>query len=568
MIKGIDFSGNIQLKRTEKQNNPLKIQSVVFQATRLNNRVTTENFVFSGELPQKGIIKARGTLNLSPSKILAKVAFSDINSQSIAPFSTELPLLATSKTTLHGKGVYRFPDSSFQGNLRLSDTILQDSTKAALISWDTAELNNVTCHFSPFSLQADSLLLNSPLFQWTRSELSPFQHIQKGLRTLFTSASPDKDSLLSVEIKKISFRDATVDFIDRRLFPAWSSTFTALKGRINNFDSTGNGLSSFSINGYLDESPLSFSGSTTLFNPKVEGDAKMTLSDFPLKKFARQFETAPVDPAVAELDLNLSMTETVSQFHSESELLLKKLYARSSNSSTALALAFMKDRNDSFSMTVTIDLGSKSLLQQGLASFQTTVIKASYAPLLLDRRFKDLQDKGFIPFPPGSNKLKASARSILNRYGELLKEHPGLSLLITGMADGRKDREILRKNQEKIEQQRVDTINKIKLAEHRQRQHKLAAIQPGNTIKEENITKEELSDFIPLLPTPVHISDRKLLELAHERSLVVHDYFIHNLDVAPEHLNRKTKVMTRENPAANGSRIEIKTVIGKPHRPR
>ncbi len=567
LIMGIDFSGDIQLKRTAKQDQPLKIRSVTFQATRLNNRATTENFAFSGKIPPKGIIKARGILNLTPSRIQAKLAFSDLESENFTAFSRGWPLLATSKMSLHGKGVYRFPDSSFQGNLRLSDTLLQNSGKTTLVSWDTAEFNNVTCHFTPFSLQAESLLLNTPQFQWTRSDLSPFQHIQKGLRTLSTNASSDKENPLAVDIKKINFRDATVHFTDKRLFPAWSGTFKGLEGWINDVNTTGNNLSSFAIRGFLDESPLTFSGSTALFNPKVEGHAKMTLSDFPLKNFARQFETAPIDPVTAELDLNLTMTETVSQFHSESELLLKKLYARSTNSTTALALAVMKDKSDSFSMKVVIDLGSKSLLQQGLASFQTTVIKASYAPLLLDRRFKDLQDKGFISFLPGSNKLEAAARSILSRYGDLLKEHPGLGLLITGMADGRKDRDILKKEKENIEQQRVDGINKVKLAEHRQKQLKLAAIQPSNTIKEENISKEELSDFTPVPPNPVHISDRDLLELAQERSLIVHDFLIHSLNIAPERLSTKNKVLVRENPSATGSSIEIKAVMVKTNRP-
>ena len=565
LIRGIDYSGTVQIRSGTTQEKPLQIRTVLFQANRLNSRATTENFVFSGVLPEKGIVKARGILNLSPTRIQAKIAFSDVTTKALTPFISDWPLLARSDTTLHGKGVYRFPEPSFQGDLRLSQTTLKDSSNTTLLSWKTAELNTVTCHFNPLSLQADSLFIDSPQLQWIRTERSPFQDIQRGIRSLFQKSSSEPDNLFPVEIKKTAFRNGTVDILDKRLFPVWSGTLTSLEGKAGRLDSTDTGLSPFSLKGSLGDSSLNFSGSVTLFNPKVEGHAGMTLSGFPLKSFSRQLETAPVDPVLAEIDLKMNMKETVSQFNSVSDIRIQNLHARSSNSSTAMALAFLQDKNNSFSMKVTIDLSSQSLLKQGVAAFQTTVIKASYAPLLLDRRFKDLQDKGFISFAPGSHKLNASARAILGRYAELLREHPGLGLLITGMADKKHDVAILKKEQEALERQRVDKINTIKRAEYRRKQQALAAVKPGNTIKEENIDKKELDDFTPVLPDPVQISNETLLELARQRSLIINDFFTHSLNIAPKHLSITSRVLQRENPAANGADIDIRTVVEKRH---
>ena len=212
-------------------------------------------------------------------------------------------------------------------------------------------------------------------------------------------------------------------------------------------------------------------------------------------------------------------------------------------------------------MTVEIDDRSQSPLTASIASFQTTVIKASYAPLLLDHRFKDLQENDIITFLAGSNKIDKNGREILIRYGELLREHPGLSLLITGLADAQTDRNILLQEKEALEQQRVEIINARKLAEYRKKQKALAAVKPTSKLKEENIAKEDLAGYTPLLPNPVTVSDDILLELAKERGLLVYDFCLHSLGISAERLLISKKASILDTSRANGARIEIKSFL-------
>lgn len=564
LIKGIDFAGNLNIKSDSNQKNPLRISDVRFQTNRLEKASTTENFAFSGHFASDGIIQAKGILNIAPVQIQANLAFSDVDAKLLSPFFSKWPLLLHSKASLHGKGIYRFPDPSFQGDLKCTDSLLQNRPETELITWKSAEFNNVSCRFSPFSLEAESLLLAAPQVHWQRSGPSPFQHLQKGLHLLFQNIS-EKETLFPIEIKKINLTKASVSILDRRLHPAWSTTINTIEGRINNLNTTRDSSSSFSMTGMLKDSPVALSGAVTLFGTELEARAKMKILNFPLQEFRKQLESSPITPDTATVDLHLNLTENMSQFISKNEMLIKNLQATSADSDTALALAFLRDQNDAFYLNVQIDDSRQSLLQESVANFQTTLIKASYAPLLLDRRFKDLQDRDLISFQLGSNKIDKSGRETLTRYGELLNEHPGLSLLITGMADGKTDREVLQKLQEGLEQQRVDTANAIGLAEYRKKQQTLSAVQPGNTLKEQDIPKEDLAGYTPLLPNPVHISDDALLALAKERSLLTYDFCVRSLGIAPQRLTIADKAIIAGSTPSNGARIGIKTLVKKVH---
>lgn len=559
LIKGIDFDGTLNIRSADRQEGPLKISEVRFQTNRLDQASTTENFAFSGHLSSDGIIKAKGIFNLAPAKIQANLAFSNVDLKILSPFFAHWPLLQQSRTRLHGKGIYRFPDASFQGDLRLTESLLQTKPQTTIITWDSAELSNVSCRFAPFSLQAESLLLAAPQVLWLRNHLSPFQHIQKGLRSLLEDRS-QQESLFPIEIKKIRFRDATLRIIDGRLKPRWSTTVSGLGGRINNLNTTGNALSSFTMSGMLGDTPLAFSGAATLFGTDLDARARMKILNLPLKIFRKQLQEIPITLEGATADIYLNMTENLSQFNSKSEIRLKGLQARSSKSDTALALAFLQDPEETFSMHVKSTDGAQSLLQDGYTSFQTTVIKASYAPFLLDRNFKDLQDKDLINFAPGSNELAPDAQATLARYAELLKSHPGLELIITGVADDIGDRDVLRKERQQIEQQRVDGINEAGLAKYSSRKQALSAIPQSATLKEEDINTEDLIGYSALVPRTIRIGEADLLKLAQERALLVYDFCIRGLGITSEQVHMQATSVIVSRSAPRGIRIKIQAI--------
>ena len=533
LIEGIDFSGSIAVKAAATEKNPFEISAVTLQINNLEKAGSTDNFAFSGQVGPEGMVKAKGLVSLGPIRLQANIAFSEIDSGLLTPFVSRWPLLKNSHSILHGKGALHFPNPTFLGTLRLTDTSIHIMDEEPRFQWKRAELHKTRLSFSPFSLEADTAGLDNPYFQWVRERISPFQQLQKGLHTLFQNKQ-NHNKAFPITIKKIIVKNGSVNIDDKRFAQPWTTNITNLEGHINNFTTSGNGLSSFTLNGTMEESPLLLSGSTTLFNSTLESRAYLKLTDFPLVSFYKQIPELPLEIESATLDLHINMSENQSAFNSNNEIFIYNLQPSSLASDSAIVLALLKNSEGALPMNIEIDDSNLVLLQEGVASFQTTTIKASYAPLLLNHQFKDLQGKDFIPFEPGSNQIDTAGLLTLARYAELLEKHPGLGLIITGMADWKIDHDVLLTNLKTREQQRTGAENE----------------------------KRTLAGFTPLLPEPVVVADEALLDLAKERGLLVLDACIHSFGIARNRIFVKEIKESNHtgNTPSHGARITIKAI--------
>lgn len=543
-LKGIDFSGTLNILAPKGSSPDLQISDIHFQANNLDSTPSKdtpspqENFALSAHLPKDGLLKAKGRIAVAPLQVQASLAFSTIDNSVLSPFFPRQPLLINSKTTLHGKGLYRYPEPSFQGNLRLTDTVLQNSPKSPLLSWERAELSHVGCQFSPFHLTAETLSLDSPQLQWLRKQDDddPFQQMEKGVKTLLRKKNEQKDSveeeeLFSVALKEIRFQNGTLHYLDQRLSPPWSITTEKLEGRLKNINPSEPGLfSPFSLTTTLNNAPFSLSGAVTLF-PKenTEGRAKLQLTDFPVASFHEQLTPLSINPDSATLTMHVNMSKEPSLFTTKATMLINDLTPTTTDSDTALTLALLKNADGTFPITVHIQNSNRSLFKESMNSFQTTVIKAGYDPLLLDPEFADLQDNNTVAFQPGSTKIDPSNQETLRRYVKLLAKHPQLGLSITGMADRENDHKMLLKSLEEKEQLRVDQENIKRKAEYRERQQVFLPLSPNQTLHEEDIAQEDLAGFKPSLPNPVSVSNEELLNLARERGLLIYNFFSRSL---------------------------------------
>ncbi len=509
-ILGIDFLGEFTLQQKKNTAQILHFTDVKFQANNLGKELASENFVFNAKLGVEGVLESRGKLALSPTTLHSSIIFSQIDSELFTPFFSEWPLLMHSEAILHGKGSFNYPKPSFQGNVDFRDGKLQTDQKRAFLQWDVAELKGIECNFSPFSLQSTALAFQYPQLDFKIGTESPFKKLKASLQQILSSDARTAE-LFKVNIKKISFTDATVSLLDTRLTPHWEGTIDELGGYVNNLNTiTSNGLSSFAMEGTMEGGDFSLSGSGTLLQNTSSVRARFGLTDFPLHSFAEQLSTISVVTENTSVSLQSNYTEEDSTIACTSKLNITGLVPTSGDSDTALPLALLNNSSNSFSQTLQMKSRNRSLFQESLDTFQTSMIRASYAPLLLDPEFGDLQEKGFIPFQTGTNSISPAGKEILIRYSALLSAHPTTSLSITGMADNKTDRA------------------------------KLAQTPPP--AKPRTIQKEEL------------------LELAQERSLILYDFFIHSLGVSPVRVSIDEKPLLMDESPANGARLDIKAL--------
>ncbi len=511
-IGGIDFSGTLNIRPQKEYKQTLRFSDVKFQANRLNQNKSAENFIFTAKLYEKAVLKSRGKISFFPLTLETNIAFSDMDSAFFTPYFHKWPLLQHSEAMLHGKGTYNYPAKSFEGDLRLSDGMLQVTKDTSLLNWDAADFSKIKCTFTPFSLQSSQLTFQNPQLQYTIQTKSPFQQLSNALQNILSKDSEAK-TFFPVHINKTTFKDGTATLLDMRLTPPWRAEVSALNGYINNINSNENGISSFNIIGNIADAELIFSGSTFLLQEKRNNRARLTLNDFPLSTLARQLKNNGLKTETANVSLQAKYLENDADISSSTDLKFSAIQPLSPESDTALALALLKNNNDTFVLNVQRNNSNRSLFQEVIDSFQTTVIKASYAPLLLDREFKDLQDNNFISFQPGTSKINAAGKELAIRYSELLAAHPALALSITGLADAQIDR-----------------------------QNSAATVPPAQVKT---------------------ISDKDLLQLAKERSLITYDFFIHSLAIASSRISINDSPLIRKMAPGHGSSLDLKVAPTK-----
>ncbi|MBU1454653.1 MAG: DUF748 domain-containing protein, partial [Proteobacteria bacterium] len=338
-LSGIDFSGRLNIKAPKGSASALQLSDFHFQANSLDKPSSKDNFGLSANLLPDGLIKAKGSIAIAPFQVQANLAFSGIDSSLLSPFFSIQPLLQNSKATLHGKGWYRFPEPSFQGSLRLTETVLQHSKETPLLSWDLAELSKLDCRFSPFHLTAETLLLDGPQFQWLRkqNDTNPFQQVHRGLNAILQNkSSAEQEKLFPITLKEINFQNGAITYRDQRLSPPWSMMAEHIEGRLKNLNSAARGqLSSFEVTGTLSNSPFSLAGAVTLFPEEAaEGKAKLQLTDFPLATLHKQLASLPINPDPATLELHLTMTKEQSLFGSTAAMVVRDLVPTTAESDT------------------------------------------------------------------------------------------------------------------------------------------------------------------------------------------------------------------------------------------
>lgn len=525
-ILGVDFSGKAAIKPSAGETKALLFSDLSFQANKLNQKNVSDNYIFTAKLGEQGVIKSRGTVELSPLRLETNIAFADMDSALFSPYLSKWPLLFHSDAMLYGKGTFSFPNPTYKGALRLIDGRLQQDSAKELFTWDSAEFDTVTCTFSPFSLHTIQLAIQTPRFLLHMDDSSPFQRFNDHLQSALAKNNTSHTDFFPVQIKTVSLRKGVVTLVDQRHTPApWQGTVSNLRGQINNIDTKEQGISAFELRGNLSDAPFELSGSTFLFQEQANSRARLSLDAFPLGSFSDTLKRRGLAAENGTASVRAKYVESTTGITSSTELTIQNMHSLSTATDSALALALLKDKTGSFTLTMQRNNANRSLLQEAIDTFGTTVIKATYAPLLLDPNFKDLQDKTLIMFHPGTNTISSGGKELAIRYSELLAAHPDLSLSITGMADPKKDLEAL---QEKVSQQTP----------------KQTVPLPPNT-----------QSSPPAPQRQINTSD--LLTLAKERSLIVYDFFTHSLGIAPARLTINDSPLIPKNAQGNGSNLTI-----------
>ncbi len=577
------FSGKATLAPKNDKVPALQLTELHIKASKLTTADRRNNFELAARINQQGTLKAQGMATLAPLRASLSLVFAAISSEQIAPWLPDAALFQQSRAAIGGQGTFNYPESSFTGTVQLNSALILGEAKSSGLAVSRAELKDVTIKSKPLRIGMNELILAEPKLTWLQDTASPtpFEQISSFLRNLLAPSADkeqqQKEGLRSPlpAIQKISFDNGTISYTDQRLTPPWSTEISQLKGQISNLQEKSDPGTGFDISGHIDAASFTLAASADLLNSQGDFATTLDLKEFPLSILSEQIRPLlDLDPTSGSLDLTLNHKRHKGEEQGEASLLFSDLRPGSAQADTALPLALLANNQNQMQMLIPISTKSATpLFKQTVALFQTQIVKAGVAPLLLaGAEFADLQERQFIAFPAGLSELDVlgddDVQETLQHFADLLAERPRLGLVLTGMADPIHDRAVIQKALEEKESKRITQKNEQRLEEWQKKekikeqalQAQQAAAPPGKII-ERNIPAQD-GPPPPLHPEPVTVSEATLLDLAQERALQVYDFYATLPGIASGRitLQDKTRISEAESPG-NHVLIELKPVF-------
>ena len=551
-LNGVDFTGSVILKPADNVRSPLVLKDISLQANNLaSDSKDKENFALTGKTGDSGEIKAKGAVALNPFRTSLTVQFSGIQSNELLPWYTDSTFLLEGKAQMEGMGQLIYPSGTFKGSLVVSGALFADKESKSSFAWNKADFQDIDFTQKPFHLSIASVQIENPTLNYTQSDDKKSILLQAStfFRELFPPAETGKSSkepaLPDLEIRTISMADGTAIYKDLRLAPPWQQEITGLNGRIQNISrSAAASLAEYSFTGTMSGHPMTLIGTMNPFADKLSAQSTLSVSGVPVSIYKAQLTPLlSLDPDKGSFDLTLRDLVEKGHETGEAQYLFHGLSPASPSSDTALPLALLADKNDTFTTRIPLTETEEQhpLLSDTITFFKRLIVKSMIAPLLLTNdNFSRLASDDTPDFIPGKKTLTEKGKAKLTLYKDLLDAHPRLSIEIFGMADLDSDKKALQHDLTKAENKRVEEENKRRAREWGQLNSPKSQTGQQKTIVEKNIPPDQLAKYAPIFPKKESVSDQDMQNLAGQRTSSAYDYFIKQLGLPPDRIIKHT----------------------------
>ncbi len=579
IVHGLDYSGTIQIRQSPEKPPLIKFDTVVLQANRLEQKqIKEENFVFSAQVVGGNEIKIKGTLLTAPFKTRSQVAFSKLTPQQVFSWFSNTPILTDSQAVISGKGIFRYPQKEFNGEIEAEDIVIGD-TQNPVFRAASARFDTFFWSENSDKLSVEYLLVDQPEFSWTRrgTTTNPINPISVFFRHVFLpepdTNGHDTDSSLarfSLAINRIDFSNGSISYQDNRLTPPLALGITDVNGSLNTVSyPIVKDDSRFKLNGSIEGSPFTMTGTGKLLQDPPEAEFTFNAPKLPLSLFSQQLsnKTGKIDMSSGSAKVQTFFVHNSTKQTLDATTAITGLTPPSPEAPSALALSMLSNSSGDIvvsSQTATTKEG-KPLLTDLLRHFSTSLVKISINPMLIAvEQFGDLVAEQTISFQPGSSDITGQGSERLNRFGEFLASYPFVRLRLTGLVDETTDKRALYEKGIAEEKKRVDEENlkrrKAWQQKNEEEQKKRASLQSqtNGQINETDLPLTEIEPFTPIRPARITVTAKTLTELAKEREQNVYDYFTITLGQSDKRIviDKKRGAIVRKN--GDGNRVEIK----------
>jgi hypothetical protein len=256
-----------------------------------------------------------------------------------------------------------------------------------------------------------------------------------------------------IEIGRVILQNAAIAFTDRSITPNYATELTGLSGEIGKLSTDPQTTAEVALRGAVDRSgALSIEGRVNPLSRDLLVDLRVKVNDFelpPASPYAGRFAGYNIDKG--KLSLGLDYHIAGGKLDAQNKLTLDQFTFGDKVASkdavklpVKLAVALLKDRHG----VIDIDMPLSGSLNDPefkigrliLTTLGNLIVKAVTAPFsLIASAFGGGDEESHVDFPAGRADLSAKGATKLQGIGKALRERPGLSFEIEGLADPQLD---------------------------------------------------------------------------------------------------------------------------------
>lgn len=544
-INNFSYSGKASLSTEPANKKRLELKEVFIAAKNLNDkRAPKDNINLLGKLGDEGKITLLGSCGLSPFSLTLKGAFTGIPAQESLRWFSHSSSFDPISGSLSGSGLFAYPQKLFRGDLNIQSGRWNKGNQTVL-KWKDLSLNDLNFTEQPNHLGIREAILaqGEGVLNIKADSPHPLLQLAQGVRDILYSGDKNKAvqkkiTISPFDIQSLKIVESNLTIQDERGSTPFEYMLSNISGIINDI----HGLTSakpapYTLTATFFSTPLTMKGSIYFRPSRINLTQELTLEALPVRSLD-PFFTQGLHFSEGKCSLKITDNFSDTSFTRSGGLNCIDLKSESLSSDSLLVLAMQTDEDGIFNLPIDVQLPRQDsvnrISKDLLTRFRALGVKASISPLLLaSDDYSDLIDNETITFRPGEFMLTSEGREKLVQYTSLLISHPHIGFKLTGVIDPEKDRQALQKQLEEVEQKRVEAENKKRYSEWQRKKDLFDAAlaqrvntpqaNPNTTIVESDIPRDILSDFVPLQPEPVTVSEQMLQELAEKRIKVLID---------------------------------------------
>jgi len=338
----------------------------------------------------------------------------------------------------------------FKGDASINSLVINDASKAALLSWDTLNLSQIVYGTHPSSLHVKKIALSKPYVNLD---------IKKDKSTNFSSltkespkapakkkASPSKEKPMEIIIGDVVLKGGSADFKDASLPIPFATLIHHLNGSFSTFNTKSSKPSRLNLEGKVDKYGYAKIGANLLpLDFKNHSNLKILFKniDMPsLTPYSGKFVGYAIAKGKLSMDLSYKIKqgkmEGDNKINLDSLTLGEKIESEeATNLPLGFAIAVLKDSKGQIDIDLPVsgdlndpDFKYGALVWKAIGNLLGSIITSPFSLLgsMLGIETETLKS---IDFAGGEFELIASEEEKMEQYKQILDKKPELKLTIT-----------------------------------------------------------------------------------------------------------------------------------------